>query len=137
MPLTMPVKKGMVLWCDFTTGFEEPEMVKRRLVVVLSPHFKDRPRLATVVALSLKEPFPRMPYHAPIDISPPLPPPLVSRGVWVKGDMVYSVSYKRLDFATEEETGEAYTDMLSDSVMKVVQGCVLQGLGLGQVIRFL
>ena len=36
MPITFHPSPGTVLICDFTTGFQPPEMVKRRHVVVVS-----------------------------------------------------------------------------------------------------
>jgi len=67
-----PPKKAILL-CNFNQGFQVPEMVKRRPVVIASPRIKGRPGLCTVVALSTTEPSPKMPYHAPIDISPRCP----------------------------------------------------------------
>jgi uncharacterized protein YifN (PemK superfamily) len=37
MAITFHPEPRMVLVCDFTTGFKEPEMVKVRPVIVLSP----------------------------------------------------------------------------------------------------
>ncbi|MFH1159257.1 MAG: type II toxin-antitoxin system PemK/MazF family toxin [Pseudomonadota bacterium] len=97
MSISAHVEKGALLWCDFNSGFKEPEMIKRRLVVAISPKIKARPNLCTVVALSTTPPDPIMPYHAQIDIHPPLPKRLQSNGVWVKGDMVYAVGFHRLE----------------------------------------
>lgn len=52
---------GTLLLCDFGSGFKPPEMVKRRLVVVISPRIKARPGLCTVVALSTTLPKPVWP----------------------------------------------------------------------------
>lgn len=41
----------MVLICDFTTGFQAPEMVKKRPVVVVSPRRRIG-QVCTVVPLS-------------------------------------------------------------------------------------
>lgn len=68
-------KIGTILICDFDQGFKEPEMVKRRPVIVVSPKISTRPGLCTVVALSTTEPRPKMPFHCEIDLDPPLPPP--------------------------------------------------------------
>ena len=54
---------GSILMCDFNAGFREPEMVKRRPVVVISPKIRARPGLCTVVALSTTVPAPVMDYH--------------------------------------------------------------------------
>jgi mRNA interferase MazF len=96
----MPIKEhpllGSILMCDFSSGFREPEMVKRRPVVVISPKIRQRPKLCTIVALSTTAPYPVMPYHCQIDIEPDLPMPLASRGLWVKGDMINAVGFHRL-----------------------------------------
>jgi len=39
-----------------------------------------------------------MSYHCQIDIRPELPDWMRSDGVWVKGDMISSVAFHRLDF---------------------------------------
>ena len=52
----------MLLYCDFSTGFQPPEMVKRRPVVLISPRRKNA-ALCTVVPLSTKEPVPIEDYH--------------------------------------------------------------------------
>ena len=43
---------GTILICDFKQGFREPEMVKQRPVIVLSPKIGIRAKLCTVVALA-------------------------------------------------------------------------------------
>ena len=42
MPITFHPHPGTVLICDFFTGFQPPEMVKRRHVVVVSPRRRRR-----------------------------------------------------------------------------------------------
>ena len=42
MPLTFHPDPGTLLVCNFDTGFIPPEMVKRRLVVVISPRLRKR-----------------------------------------------------------------------------------------------
>jgi len=88
-------KVGSILVCDFTAGFKEPEMVKRRPVVVLSPPISRRPKLCTVVALSTEPPHVVLPFHCELQMK--LPPPWEQGPNWIKGDMVYSVGFHRLD----------------------------------------
>jgi len=97
MPINEHPLTGSILVCDFASGFKEPEMVKRRCVVVLSPKIAARPGLCTVVALSSTAPRPVLGFHCQIDIEPRLPAEFFSDGVWVKGDMIYSVGFHRLD----------------------------------------
>jgi len=55
---------GQIVTCDFTSGFEAPEMTKIRTVVILSSALPGRQRgLATVVSLSLGAPLTVEPYH--------------------------------------------------------------------------
>jgi mRNA interferase MazF len=84
---------GDILICDYTTGFRPPEMVKRRLCVVVSPKLKRRNDLATVVPLSQTEPKPMQAWHHPFE--------LASRSWgdgprWIACDMLATVSYDRL-----------------------------------------
>ncbi len=60
MPITFVPDPGDVLMCDFTTGFQPPEMVKVRKVVVLSPRSRTAmPDTLLVVPLSKTAPVPR------------------------------------------------------------------------------
>lgn len=131
---------GSILLCDFR-GFSEPEMVKRRPVVVLSPKIAARPGLCTVVALSSKAPVPVLGYHCQIDIKPPLPDDYVSTGVWVKGDMIYSVGFRRLDFIRIGKTNSGkrqyYYSTVSRDDIKRIRECVLKGLGLSVLTKHL
>lgn len=141
----MPIREhplvGSILTCDFDKGFKQPEMVKRRPVVVLSPKIISRPGLRTVVALSATRPEPVMPYHCQIDISPALPPPFASKGIWVKGDMINAVGFHRLDLI---RVGKTHTgkriyryETLSDEIIKQIRGCVLRALGMTTLTKYL
>ena len=134
MPLAEHPAIGSIVTCEFD-GFREPEMVKRRPVVVLSPKMRGREALCTVVPFSTTPPQPVQPYHAQIDISPPLPERWESKGVWVKGDMLYTVSLRRLDFLRfgKDANGRRvyYLKSLSDENLRTVRRCVLRALGLG------
>ncbi|MEX5533440.1 hypothetical protein ABFV46_26240, partial [Pseudomonas syringae] len=57
-----------------------------------------RKGLCTVVALSTTAPTPAMPYHYQMDIYPALPPGFESNVIWIKGDILYSIGFHRLDF---------------------------------------
>lgn len=133
-------EKGAILLCDFEQGFKEPEMVKQRPVIILSPKIQARPFLCTIVALSTLAPVPIMPYHKQINVFPALPYPFKSK-MWVKGDMLYSVGFHRLNFirAGKDSTGkrEYYYNILSSDQLKVIQSCVLHGLGLSLLTKHL
>ena len=84
---------GDILICDYATGFREPEMVKRRLCVVISPKLKRRNDLATVVPMSLTIPATVEEWHHEVMLT------CMSWGDgprWIKCDMIATVSYARL-----------------------------------------
>lgn len=53
---------GMLLICDFDTGFIPQEMVKKRPVVILSPQWQNA-QVCRVVPLSTREPHHLLDYH--------------------------------------------------------------------------
>lgn len=69
---------GTVLICDFTTGFQKPEMIKKRPVVVLSPRPRRKTQLCTVIPLSTTKPLPIESHHHCLD-SASLPEKLASK----------------------------------------------------------
>lgn len=92
MAITYHPPQGSVLMCDFT-GFKPPEMVKNRLVVVVS---RKHNQLATVVPLSTVEPMSLEKCHHEIhDAS--LPSRFRGERTWAKCDCVTTVAYWRLD----------------------------------------
>lgn len=132
---------GTLLMCDFDQGFREPEMIKRRLVAVISPKIADRFGLCTVVSLSTSVPDPVMAYHCQIDVRPRLPDHYISDGVWVKGDMIYSVGFHRLDFVRlpKGPGGQRnyYTLPLSGENVNKIRKCVLSSIGLLNLTKHL
>ena len=134
MPIKQHPATGTVILCDFAGGFREPEMVKRRPVVVISPRIRARPGLCTVVALSRTEPRPVMPYHARIDLRPELPSPWGSDNIWVKGDMINAVAFHRLDLirlGRDPDGGRAcLLQPLPAETLATIRRCVIAALGL-------
>ncbi len=92
MPITYHPSIGEALWCDFS-GIE-PEMVKQRLVVVVSPKASQRFDLTTVVPISATAPRTQSPWHVMLERDP------FPRGnkpqLWVKCDMINVVCFRRL-----------------------------------------
>jgi mRNA interferase MazF len=133
--------KGTILTCKFDRTFKEPEMVKRRPVIVISPQIKSRRGLCTIVCCSTSRPEPVMPYHHEMTLLSPLPRPWTSPSFWIKGDMVYSVSYERLDLIGlgKDEFGKRQYHMtpISDDQLKQVYACVLHRLGLSALTKHL
>lgn len=93
MPLTFHPSRGAIVICDYSTGFQPPEMVKVRPVVVISPRRRST-QLAIVVPISSVAPCPIEPWHCqlPIGAYPPARGPM-----WVKADMIATVALTRLD----------------------------------------
>ena len=144
MAITFHPKPGQLLLCDFSTGFKEPEMVKaKRPVIVLSGDFKGRTKLVTVVPLSTKEPDTVEDYHYCIPKKSML---MLDRfqcqNSWVKGDMLYTLGFHRLDLirlGTKDPNGKRryYTRKLGKEQMKLVYACVLSGLNLKNLANHL
>ncbi|SDA34652.1 type II toxin-antitoxin system PemK/MazF family toxin [Sphingomonas sp. NFR15] len=95
MPLPFHPKPGTIVVCDYSTGFREPEMVKRRLAVTISPKLKRRNDLVTVVPLSTTAPHAEEPWHHRLELT--LPPPWGDGPRWAKCDMLATVGYARLN----------------------------------------
>jgi uncharacterized protein YifN (PemK superfamily) len=140
MPILFNPAPGTILICDYR-GFIPPEMEKVRPVLVISPAFKHRYKLSTVVALSTTPPNPVMPYHYEFALNPPLPAPFDSAQMWVKGDMVLAASHDRLDRFRmgKNALGKRVYGVrsINAAVLLEVQKAVLHGLGLGQLIPYI
>jgi mRNA interferase MazF len=141
MPINDHPAPGTILVCNFNGTFKEPEMVKPRCVIVVSPRIRARTKLCTIVCLSTTAPNYEQQYHCQIDIWPRLPPPWSSDGIWVKGDMIYSVGFHRLDLIRmgKDHQGQRIYRMetLSAEQMKKVKSCILSGLGLSTLTKYL
>lgn len=141
MPISKHPPQGSILTANFDQGFKKPEMVKLRLVVVLSPAIKSRYGLCTVVALSTTVPGPVMPYHKKIHIPFDLPTRWGKRTRWVKGDMVNTVGFHRLDLLRlgKDANGKRIyqMDVLPSEDISSVRRCVLHGLGLSNLTKHL
>lgn len=93
---------GTILQCDFC-GFVAPEMVKRRQVVVLWKH-KTNARLVYIVPLSTTPPHdPELAVELPC-LPIPRPGQDAAQKIWVKCDMVYTVSTDRLSMPVSRAT---------------------------------
>lgn len=124
LPLYYHPKQGDVLLCDFTRGFVAPEMLKVRKVIVISPTATHKRRLCTVVPISSTPPIQQEDWHHLLRENP-----LSSDGyleLWVKCDMIYTVSFDRLDKIHKKtrKGREYYVPQLSDEDMKGVIACV-------------
>lgn len=135
MGLSFHPGTGMVLMCNFDTGFKIPEMVKTRPVVVLSHRHRE---VCTVVPLSTAEPKPMEPCHH--ELSPDsLPKRLASERTWAKCDMVTTVGLWRLDRVIDgrdTSTGKRLysAKCITDTDLRKIHQCVLHVLRLGDLI---
>ena len=145
MAIEFHPRVGQILLCDFSRGFKEPEMVKnRRPVVVVSKAIAGRSNLVTILALSTRTPEPIRPYHYKI---PKNSMPQLGRyqenDTWLKGDMVYTVGFHRLDLIRLNKrhpaTGKRqyFQNRLDREQMREVYKCMLHGLNLGQLGKYL
>lgn len=141
MPIKFHPPQGCIVRVDYSVGFKEPEMVKPRLAIVLTPRIKARHGLLTVVALSTTTPKPRMPYHCEIDIPFDLPKYWGQVRRWVKGDMINAVGFHRVDLLSlgkDRSGARVYQETcLPPETMATVRRCVLHGLGLSSLTKHL
>ena len=94
--------------CDYGTGFREPEMVKRRPVIVVSKQLHYRSLLCSVVPLSTTPPKFDVPYVVKIALDRPLSRAFSSLEMWAKVDMLATVGFNRLDLfrSDRDQTGK-------------------------------
>lgn len=141
MALAYHPKPGQILICDFSYGFVAPEMVKRRPVVVLTPSMQGRGQLTTVAALSTVKPDQIRAYNLEIPAkSMPMLGLYQGGSSWLKGDMIYSVGFHRLDPIRLKTRGpdgkrQYFTQRFGRERMRDVYACVLEGLNLGHVTQ--
>lgn len=129
MPIAFHPQPGTILICDFSTGFQPPEMVKVRPVVVLSPRRRTS-GLVAVVPLSSSAPAPLLPWHVAM---PPGAYPPARAPMWAKCDMVATVALARLDrVRTRGPQGHRIysTPVLAPATFAAVQAAVKAALGL-------
>ena len=128
---------GTILICDYSTGFRLPEMVKKRLVITISPRLKRRDGLITVVPLSTSPPNPVCDHHSKIKMKPALPEPFGSEEMWVKADMLATVGFERLELVRtgRDPFGKRkyLTQRLEPAALQIVYQCVLHAIGLGHL----
>lgn len=139
MSLKFHPKTGTIVICDYKSGFKPPEMTKRRLAMVVSPQFKRRNNLCTVVPFSTTPPDPVMPYHYLLCLESTLPPPYNSKEQWVKADMLATVSFERLTlpFSGKGKDGKRQyiKYVISGHDFESIQRCILNAIGLNRLTQ--
>lgn len=125
--------RGDILICDYT-GFKQPEMTKIRPVIVISPRFRSRANLCTVIPLSTTPPNPCEEYHFQLNLERKLPQPFESRTPWVKSDMINSVSLERLSLIRcgKGPNGERkyYRAKISDNELSTLEEKIKKSIGI-------
>ena len=123
--------------CDFSRGFVEPEMVKVRPVIVLKTN--SRSKLVTVIPLSTVAPNPIQDYHIEIPMKElPNYRYFNQKPSWLKGDMIYTVSWHRLNpiRINKKSKGRTYhKGRVSLDLLTKIEICAINGLGLKRLIR--
>jgi mRNA interferase MazF len=116
---------GTILICDFT-GFEKPEMVKTRPVLVVSPRMRHGAQLCTIVPLSTTLPNPILAWHYKLLFKEPLSPKWPELEMWVKGNMLYTFGYDRLDrFHRRVGDKRKYYDVkVSEDIFNDIRHCI-------------
>lgn len=143
MAINFHPEPGTILMCDFTTGFKEPEMVKTRPIVVISPNLKRHSGLCTVLAISSVSPEPVEKWHYQLPrASMPQIPLFLNKDSWVKGDMIYRVSFERLELikiGKDKVTGKRtyFRQRLGREQMHYIYSCVLHSLNLSHLPQHL
>ena len=131
--------QGCIVICDYSEGFVEPEMVKRRPAIVLCPGIRARSGLCTIVALSTTPPEQKMPYHCEVKLPFNLPPPFNSETAWIKGDMVNAVGFHRLDLVRlgKDQNGKRryLLEPVGSDILLRARQCVLHGIGLSTLTK--
>ena len=118
--------QGMVLMCDFDTGFVPPEMTKVRHVVVVSPRHRRNSGSCLVVPLSTVAPNPveRFHYRIPANTYSFF---RKNTDVWAKADLLSHVSFGRLDRVLDG--GKYCSPSLNPLDLKGIQLAVWEALG--------
>jgi mRNA interferase MazF len=135
MAITYHPAPGAILVCDYSTGFKEPEMVKRRLCVVITPRLRSRGGLCSVIPLSTTAPVPAENFHFEVNFPRELPQPWDGTSKWAKCDMIATVGHQRLSpiGVGRDASGKRryiYPFTTPDQ-LKEIRRAVLYGLSLG------
>ena len=127
MTLLYQPKEGSVLICDFR-GYEVPEIIKIRPVIVIRRHRTNR-LLVTVVPLSTTAPQTVLAHHLQLESHLQGANPVC----WAKCDIVATVSLGRLDRIKSKDRHGKRTykiDELSSEQFLAVKAAVRGALGL-------
>lgn len=123
-------KAGQILVCNFGLGFQRPEMIKIRPVIVISPKVSPWNKLCTVLPISSRAPEPVQQHH--FRLPDGLVPGEKYEEAWIKGDNVMTVGAHRLDrIKTGFRTYVA--PEAPPAVLKEARRCVLYSAGMNSL----
>ena len=131
MPLKYYPRAGQLLVCDFS-GFEPPEMVKKRPVVIVSPKLPYRSDIVTVVPISLTPPRHQLPFVVKLSKNYH-PQEDENLDCWAKCDMLLNISISRLDGFKVARRKWVNPQISGDDLMAIKHG-VIYGLGMGHLL---
>lgn len=119
-------RRGEVLICDFDSGFQPPEMVKKRPVVVISSKESHARRLCTVVPFSTTAPIsPGKWQHCLEHVA--VPGWQAKGQMWAKCDMLGTVGFERLHKPyTKSRHGRVYQTLILDEADLTAIECCLR-----------
>ena len=125
MALKFQPKERSVVMCDFR-GYEMPEMVKKRPVVVIARN-RHNSQLVSVVPLSSTEPALYESCHHKMSINPL--PDKIHIECWAKCDMLATVSLARLD-RYKPANGERCVPVIGMDDFQAIKSAVASALRL-------
>jgi len=125
--LSWQPRPGQILVCHFGLGFREPEMVKTRPVMVISPKVTPWTKLCIVLPISSRAPDPILGHHYRLPDG--LLPGTKYEEAWVKGDTIIAVGCHRLD---RIKTGfrEYVAPCAPAAVLTEARRCILHATGM-------
>lgn len=142
MGLKFPPTPGLIVICDYDTGFKPAEMIKGRLGVVVSPRLPHKDKLCTIVPPSITASKSGIHYQCRIELPIDPPAPYQGRIKWAKADMMATVSYQRLSLpytSRDPNTGKRkylQIRVVADDMVKV-RKAMLFALGLDNLTEHL
>lgn len=125
--LAFAPKPGQLLACHFGLGFQVPEIVKTRPVLVISPKRLSDLGLCTVIPISHTPPDEVKPYHYKLPQG--IVPNKKYQTAWLKGNLVQTVGLHRLD-RLKVGPREYISPLVPNEILKEARRCVLHITGM-------
>ncbi len=129
MTINFHPNPGTILKCDFF-GFEAPEMIKTRPIIVVSPRARHGANICTIVPLSTTEPKIVQKWHYKLSLTEPISPNWPELTVWVKCNMIYTLNNERFD-RFHKKIGDKrnyYVKKIPDKDLSNIRCCIKEFL---------